>query len=368
MSVATEDGATQYTTNDAGVFDAADAFLKRMEKPSKADASLRPKDQTKAKPEPVSEENEEDKEDEVIETEDDDVEPEDDEGLTEEDTEDNDGEDDDDTDDDDDTEDEGKPKPKEKAKDTSDDVTVKVMVDGKEHEVSVGSLKRLYGQEASLTRKSQEVAAKRKEIDEIGAKQVVGLTTMFNRAQERAKPYAEIDFLALAKDPRFTAEELTSLRKEAQKAFDDVKFFGDELEGVYKDAQARRHADLKTQAVEAHKVLNDPKNGIPGWSQSLYNDIRQFAISNGLNADVVNELTDPHAMKLIHKAMLYEKGQKALKKTTKVVKTPKRIVKSSSVDAAAKAKPSKSKQASDNLRRTGSIDSATDVFLSRMLG
>src|SRR3546814_20739928 len=38
-----------------------------------------------------------------------------------------------------------------------DDAVVKVVVDGEEKEVTVGSLKRLAGQEAALTRKSQEV-------------------------------------------------------------------------------------------------------------------------------------------------------------------------------------------------------------------
>src|SRR3546814_1978025 len=38
-----------------------------------------------------------------------------------------------------------------------DDAVVKVVVDGEETEVTVGSLKRLAGQEAALTRKSQEV-------------------------------------------------------------------------------------------------------------------------------------------------------------------------------------------------------------------
>ena len=46
-----------------------------------------------------------------------------------------------------------------------DTAKVKVTVDGEEKTVSVKDLKRLFGQEASLTRKSQEVAAKRKEAE-----------------------------------------------------------------------------------------------------------------------------------------------------------------------------------------------------------
>ena len=47
-----------------------------------------------------------------------------------------------------------------------DDAMVEVTVDGKVVQQSVKELKRLAGQEASLTRKSQETASKRKEADE----------------------------------------------------------------------------------------------------------------------------------------------------------------------------------------------------------
>jgi hypothetical protein len=53
-------------------------------------------------------------------------------------------------------------KPSKKYADDNDDTYVKVKVGDKEEEVKVNDLKRLYGQEASLTRKSQEVAEIRK--------------------------------------------------------------------------------------------------------------------------------------------------------------------------------------------------------------
>ena len=52
----------------------------------------------------------------------------------------------------------------------SEDALVEVQVDGETQQVSLKSLKRLHGQEASLTRKSQDVAARRKEAEEALAK------------------------------------------------------------------------------------------------------------------------------------------------------------------------------------------------------
>src|SRR5574337_861891 len=347
MTIATQDtGATDNTT-EGGIFDAADAFFKRIE--GKGAEKL-----------PEDEEPEESEEEKVEDQTDEEVESEEEETPTEDDSE-PDGEETEETDEE--TEDED-PKAK---KDAGDDVIVKIKVGDKEHEVPVKDLKRLYGQEAALTRKSQEVAAQRKVIEETGAKQIVALQTMLQRAQERAAPYAQLDFLAFAKDPNISAEELTALRNEAQRAYEDVNFYGQELDNVYKSAQAQRQQTLRTQAIEAQKVLSDPKTGIEGWSQSLYDDIRTFAIGAGLDASFVNEITDPAAIKILNQARLFQAGQKAMSQTTKVVKTPKKIMKTSSNEATKKPS-SKAEKTYENLARTGSIDAAADLFLSRIVG
>src|SRR5262245_23738397 len=55
-------------------------------------------------------------------------------------------------------------KPKRKFADDSDETYVKVKEGDTEHEVKVSDLKRLFGQEAALTRRSQEVAAERETV------------------------------------------------------------------------------------------------------------------------------------------------------------------------------------------------------------
>ena len=52
-------------------------------------------------------------------------------------------------------------------------------------QVSLKSLKRLHGQEASLTRKSQEVAARRKEAEEALSKADISYRKLLERAESR---------------------------------------------------------------------------------------------------------------------------------------------------------------------------------------
>ena len=97
-----------------------------------------------------------------------------------------------------------------------DDAMVEVTVDGKVVQQSVKELKRLAGQEASLTRKSQETASKRKEADEAINKNHAVFQTLLAKAEEKYKPYSEVDMLLASKT--MEAEDFALLRKEAQDA------------------------------------------------------------------------------------------------------------------------------------------------------
>lgn len=241
-----------------------------------------------------------------------------------------------------------------------DDAVVKIKVDGEEIEANVKDLKRLYGQEAALTKKSQAVSTKLKEVEETGAKYVAALGSLMDRAKQRAEPYAQIDWLVASRN--LSDEELVALRAEAQKAYDDVNFFQQELDGFMQQAHAYRQHTLVEQAKETVQIL---KRDIPGWNEKVYDDIRTFAIESGMDRNVVNNLVDPVAIKMLHSAMLYNKGKQAV--TTKTNKSPKKLVKSTT-SAEVTKKVISGKGADDanaRLRKTGSIDDATEAFLAR---
>ena len=71
-------------------------------------------------------------------------------------------------------------------------------------------------------------------------------------------------------------------------------------------------------------------------------------------------------MKLLHKAMLYDKGQKAAVKVIKVDKEPKRIIKSTPDPVIARSKGKGTDGSMAKLKATGDVEDAADVFLARM--
>jgi len=250
----------------------------------------------------------------------------------------------------------------------SEDSVVKIKVDGEVVEASIKDLKRLYGQEASLTRKSQEAAETKKKAEETGQRYIAGLDALLERAKKQAEPYANINFLALTKDPNVSSDELAALSDAAQKAFDNVRYLETELDGVVRKASEERQQVMIAQARETIKILSDPKKGIPGWNEEMYNNIRQFAVSAGMDSQVVNELVDPTAFRILHMAMQYQKGKSAVVKSKKVDKTPKRIIKGTPEETIKKSKPQPKKQVMDQLYRTGHVDDATLAFMDRLGG
>lgn len=119
-------------------------------------------------------------------------------------------------------------------------------------------------------------------------------------------------------------------------------------------------------ARECLKAITTPesKHHIKGWNEALYNDIRAFAADDiGLDKELVNNLTDPGAIKVLHMAMQFARGSKKVV-TTKVNKTPTKIVKNSASAPAARAssKTVTVKQATAKAIKSGSRDDAVNAF------
>lgn len=241
-----------------------------------------------------------------------------------------------------------------------DDAMVEVTVDGKVVQQSVKELKRLAGQEASLTRKSQETASKRKEADEAINKNHAVFQTLLAKAEEKYKPYSEVDMLLASKT--MEAEDFALLRKEAQDAGNDLKFLREEADKFYQDVQAQNQKAMQDAAKQAIEVL---ENDIPEWSNDLYNDIRAYAIEQGMDEATVNTIVDPTAIKILHKARLFDQTkQVATKKKVAAKKKVLRSTKAPQTDRDAKAR--RMKKAQEKLSARGSdLEDIADVLLAR---
>lgn len=330
--------ALSYDTDDA-----AAVFLKGWETEDNPNDSSKPTEEENADLNEEISEHEEDVENEETDTDLEDTDTE-----TEEDSEESEDEDE-----------EAEEAPAKKSKSLGDDDVVTVKVDDKELKVPVKDLKRLYGQEAALTKKSQQVAEKRKEVEQEGMRTAAILDKMYNKAAERWKPYSEVDMLVASK--QLDTEQFQALRQEANAAWEDFKFVSEEATHFIKQNQEVQQAKLKEAAQESVKVL---KEKIPNWNSNLYDSIREYAVSKGMAQDMVNNLVDPVAIELIHKARMYDESKKIA--TKKKVSQPKKVMKTTALNDPKGASTSQSKaKAEQRFRNTGDLDDAADLFLSR---
>lgn len=243
-----------------------------------------------------------------------------------------------------------------------DEALVKLTVDGEEKTVSVKELKRLYGQEASLTRKSQEVSVARKKAEDEGARFTTAAQALLQRAYEKFEPYQNIDWVVA--QSTLNSDELVGLRNEARATYEEVAFLQNQVDTVFQQTIAERQAALKEGAKEMQEVLADPQTGIPGWNDETYDSIRSFAVQQGIPEDTFAQLVDPVAIKLINMARLYTVGQKKLGQVKKKATAPKKVLKSNKTPGKA-LKQGNQEDAVSRLRKSGSVDDAADAFMAR---
>ena len=275
----------------------------------------------------------------------------------------------------DDAEDEDEPETDQEYDETevelSDDALVEIQVDGEVKQASLKDLKRLYGQEASLTRKSQETAAKRKEAEEALAKADISYRKLLERAEARMKPYAEVDMLVASR--QMSTEDFAALRRESQEAERDLKFLKEEADTFYRDAQAQQQKQVQEQAKECVRVLSEQ---LPDWGDELYNNIRSYAVSQGLPQEQVDQYVDPSVIMILNKARLYDQTKataETKKAKAKVIKTKegnRKVLKTKKAPRSdADLKVQRQKSAQDRLRsnasRSGDLEDIADALMSR---
>ena len=336
-------------TGALSIEDAADAFLKRFEsqnqdatEPSKTGADEKRKDTATEE----ADESTRDTDDEDAENTED---PDD--GVS--------------TDDADDEATQKSSKEKPGTNPVSDDAIVEVTVDGETKRASVRELKRLFGQEAALTRKSQEVADTRKAVDDQRTKYAAALDKMVQRARESFKPYEGIDYLQA--QTRMSPEDFAALRRDAQNAFETAKFLEGELDTFIKETHSQAQGELQKRAKEAITVLGDSnhQHGIPGWNNTLYDEIRSYSIGQGMAPEVVNTIVDPAAIKLIWKAMRYDTAQKeARQKVVRKVNAPQKIIKTQARDSQDPQVSNRRDALAALKRGGGNLDDAANAFLA----
>jgi ribosomal protein L39E len=265
--------------------------------------------------------------------------------------------------DDDDTEEEA-------TQELTDDLTVKVKVDGQEMEVTLAELRNGYSRTADYTRKATALAEQRKafesEAEAIRAEraqyaQMLPILQQQIQQQNAAEPdwdnlYDEdpIEAARLERHWRRTKEEQTQ------------RLVAIQAEQQRLAAEEAKQRTMHTQAVIEAERSRLPEV-IPEWKDQATmmkeaQELREWATSNGLTEQDINSLTQAAHIALVRKAMLYDKGARNVAKAKQPVKQKARVVRPGSGNTSAKPGSVDVKRASKRLAQTGRISDAAALL------
>lgn len=252
----------------------------------------------------------------------------------------------------------------------SDDLTVKVKVDGQEMEVTLAELRNGYSRTADYTRKATALAEQRKaveaEVEAIRAEraqyaQMLPILQQQIQQQNAAEPdwdtlYDEdpIEAARLERHWRRTKEEqtqrLAAIQAEQQRLAEE---------------EAKQRTQQMQAVVEAERARLPEV--IPEWKDQATmmkeaQELREWATSNGLTEQDINSLTQAAHIALVRKAMLYDKGKRNMEKAKQPGQKKARVVRPGSGNSSAKPGSVDLKRASKRLAQTGSVMDAAALL------
>lgn len=273
---------------------------------------------------------------------------------------------------------EAEPEVSEDTEDYSDDDlgeearTYRVKVNGEEIEVTEDELLNGYSRQQDYTRKSQELAERRKAIEaleqEIEAEryQYAELLPKM-RQQLEQQLQAEPDWDKLYEQNPIEATKLERQWRQAKQQREaQIKAVEEEQARLSQIQQRKLQAEMQKHLEAEQARLTQV---IPEWkdtnkAQKEVAEIREFLLAEGFSEQDVNNIQHANLVKMARNAMLYERGKQRITeaKTGRKAESPKQMKPGSK--GSQPRKRSDVEKAQTRLRQTGRVADAANVIKS----
>ena len=250
--------------------------------------------------------------------------------------------------------------------------TYRVKVNGEEIEVTEDELLNGYSRQQDYTRKSQELAERRKAIEaleqEIEAEryQYAELLPRM-RQQLEQQLQAEPDWDKLYEQNPIEATKLERQWRQAKQQREaQIKAVEEEQARLSQIQQRKLQAEMQKH-IEAEQARLTQV--IPEWkdtnkAQKEAAEIREFLLTEGFSEQDVNSIQHAGLVKMARNAMLYERGKQRITeaKTGRKAESPKQMKPGSK--GSQPRKRSDVEKAQTRLRQTGRVADAANVIKS----
>lgn len=244
--------------------------------------------------------------------------------------------------------------------------TYSVTVSGEEKELTLSELKSLAQQGADYTKKTQQVAEQRKAL-EAESKAIEEARYLRDAYAERLQAMEQLlsapeqnenlEYLKES-DPIGYAVKVAELSQQKEQ----LNAVQAERQRIAEQQQAEQQQALREYLAEQSAKLAQvlPEYSDPVKGEALRSDLRAFAKDIGFSDQELSMVRDSRQVLALHKAMLYDKLQKAKPDITKRVSEASKTIKSGNG-----VKPTTSdqvKRQQQQLKQSGKVRDAAKLF------
>jgi hypothetical protein len=262
----------------------------------------------------------------------------------------------------------------ESEEESEEDTLYAVRVDGAEYEVSLDELLKGYSRQSDYTKKTQEVANQRGELDQLAhqftsevaqiqaerQQYIESLQSVLQGSMSDLDHFATMDWQSLKESNPL---EYVTKRDEYREAQDRISALQQE-QSLVRQRQQEEETQLRTRTLsEEHNKLVEkmPEWGESSTKQQMATDLRDYASAQGFIQEEIESLIDHRSLIVLHKAMMYDKLDSGNVRKKKVVNKPK-VVRSGKGESKKQDVTRKRNAQMKRLQETGHVDDSVGLF------
>jgi len=262
----------------------------------------------------------------------------------------------------------------EPADEEDDEELYAVTVDGEEVGVSLEELMRGYSRQSDYTKKTQQVAEDRREMESLQEKYnseiaqiqaernqyVDALNRVVQNTSSELDKYSDIDWVALKESDPI---EYVTRRDEYREAQDNIKKIQEEQVAASRRQQfAQKQNYEQVVSAERGKLVEFiPEFADDSKRKAIVDSIQSYAITQGFTSDELDNLVDHRSVVVLDKARKYDEVQKANPKAKKLKNKP-RVIRSGSGTTKKDSLKSKRTIKMKRLKQSGHVDDAASLL------
>jgi len=217
-----------------------------------------------------------------------------------------------------------------------------------------------YMKAQDYTRKTQELATKRKELEakeqrtsQMQEAYAATLGLLTKAAKDDVGRYANVDWQRMANEAPAEYIRHQAAYNEAIRTLRETEAEAQEFFSEVKDGLQQK------EVQKAHYAKQELVRTFKGWTNDLYYKLIDYGVKNGMDRGFLMNATDPTLFKTLYKSRAYDLGRAV--NTAPKTQSPSKSMNNRGFGNKA---VSGAQKAMDRLRETGDTDAAQDVMMA----